>query len=120
MCCQSASDFPNNCLIGACGCSPDNSHSVKVCDCGEGTPECEECAGNAATATQAFLGRLPEVRRLLSSDVEAAYEGDPAAKSFNEVILSYPGLEAIAITDHLNAPEFLPQHDQAKLNLFTN
>jgi hypothetical protein len=36
MCCQSASDFPNNCLIGACGCSPDNSHSVKVCDCGEG------------------------------------------------------------------------------------
>lgn len=34
LCCQSASDFPNSCLIGACGCSPDNSHQVKVCDCG--------------------------------------------------------------------------------------
>jgi hypothetical protein len=36
LCCNSANDFPNTCLIGACGCSPDNSHEVKVCDCGEG------------------------------------------------------------------------------------
>jgi hypothetical protein len=36
LCCKSASDFPNTCLIGACGCSPDNSKEVKVCDCGEG------------------------------------------------------------------------------------
>jgi len=35
-CCKSSGDFPNSCLIGACGCSPDNSHQVKVCDCGEG------------------------------------------------------------------------------------
>ena len=35
-CCLSASDFPNTCLIGACGCSPGNSHDVKTCDCGEG------------------------------------------------------------------------------------
>ena len=35
-CCQTANDFPNTCLIGACGCSPDNSHQVKSCDCGEG------------------------------------------------------------------------------------
>jgi hypothetical protein len=34
LCCKSASDFPNSCLIGACGCSPGNSHEVKVCDCG--------------------------------------------------------------------------------------
>lgn len=34
-CCQSASDFPDTCLIGACGCSPENSHEIKVCDCGE-------------------------------------------------------------------------------------
>ena len=33
-CCGSASDFPNTCLIGACGCSPSNSHGVKTCDCG--------------------------------------------------------------------------------------
>ena len=36
LCCSSAGDFPNNCLIGACGCSPDNSHNVKVCACPEG------------------------------------------------------------------------------------
>jgi len=36
LCCKSSSDFPNNCLIGACGCSPENSHEVKVCDCPEG------------------------------------------------------------------------------------
>lgn len=35
-CCTSASDFPNTCLIGACGCSPENSHEVKTCDCGTG------------------------------------------------------------------------------------
>jgi len=36
MCCNSAADFPNSCLIGACGCSPANSHSIKICNCGEG------------------------------------------------------------------------------------
>jgi len=35
MCCKSAGDFPNSCSIGACGCSLDNSHEVKICDCGE-------------------------------------------------------------------------------------
>lgn len=34
LCCKSASDFPNSCLIGSCGCSPNNSREVKVCDCG--------------------------------------------------------------------------------------
>ena len=36
MCCLAVSDFPNLCLIGACGCSPENSHEVKTCDCGDG------------------------------------------------------------------------------------
>ncbi len=36
LCCKSVTDFPDTCLIGACGCSPDNSHEVKICDCGEG------------------------------------------------------------------------------------
>jgi len=35
LCCASTSDFPNLCLIGACGCSPTNSHQVKKCNCGE-------------------------------------------------------------------------------------
>lgn len=44
LCCATSPDFPNNCLIGACGCAPENSHQVKVCNCGEG--KCfngEEC-----------------------------------------------------------------------------
>ncbi len=44
-----------------------------------------------------FLGELPAIRELLQTDIEAAYEGDPAAASNEEIILSYPGLEAIAI-----------------------
>lgn len=44
-----------------------------------------------------FLRRLPEVRRKLQTDVTAAYEGDPAARSTEEIILSYPCIEAIAV-----------------------
>jgi len=44
-----------------------------------------------------FLAELPPVRRVLWTDVDAAYEGDPAAKSYEEIILAYPALEAIAI-----------------------
>lgn len=33
-CCVSVGNFPNQCQIGACGCAPENSHQVKVCDCG--------------------------------------------------------------------------------------
>ena len=44
-----------------------------------------------------FLRALPNIRELLQTDVEAAYDGDPAAPSFEEIILSYPFLEAIAI-----------------------
>jgi serine O-acetyltransferase len=44
-----------------------------------------------------FFQSLPEVRELLDSDIEAAYKGDPAAMNREEVILSYPFIEAIAI-----------------------
>jgi serine O-acetyltransferase len=44
-----------------------------------------------------FLRDLPKIRHLLQTDVEAAYEGDPAAKNFDEIILAYPCIEAIAI-----------------------
>ena len=36
LCCQSVEDFPDSCLIGACGCAPDASHEVKACNCSEG------------------------------------------------------------------------------------
>ena len=44
-----------------------------------------------------LLGKLPGIREMLQEDVKAAYVGDPAAASYDEVILSYPGLKAIAI-----------------------
>jgi serine O-acetyltransferase len=44
-----------------------------------------------------FLSKLPEVREILSTDVDAAFDGDPAAKSKDEVIVSYPFIEAIAV-----------------------
>lgn len=44
-----------------------------------------------------FLNSLPKIRCIIQTDVEAAFEGDPAASSTEEVILSYPGIEAIAV-----------------------
>jgi serine O-acetyltransferase len=44
-----------------------------------------------------FLGELHTVREVLRTDVEAAYEGDPAAQSYEEIIVAYPFIEAIAI-----------------------
>ncbi len=37
MCCAATGDFPGTCGIGACGCPPDDSHTVRVCDCGSGS-----------------------------------------------------------------------------------
>jgi serine O-acetyltransferase len=44
-----------------------------------------------------LLRRLPEIRKTLELDVEAAYRGDPAARSHHEIIFCYPGLEAITV-----------------------
>jgi len=53
--------------------------------------------GMARTLTLKFLGNLPRVRELLRTDTEAAYNGDPAAFSKEEVIVAYPFIEAIAV-----------------------
>ena len=47
--------------------------------------------------TSEFLSRLPEVREILQTDVDAAYNGDPAAISREEIIVAYPFVETIAI-----------------------
>ena len=57
----------------------------------------EDLRSEANKLCCSFLGKLPVVRQLLHTDVEAAYEGDPAARSFEEIIVAYPFLEAIAI-----------------------
>lgn len=51
-------------------------------------------ADQAATIVRLFLGSLGEVRRLVDSDVEAAFLGDPAAQSVDEVLVAYPGIIA--------------------------
>lgn len=55
-----------------------------------------DCLSMAEKVTQNLLKRLPHIRELLKGDVAAAYEGDPAAKSYDEIITSYPCIEAIA------------------------
>ena len=57
----------------------------------------EELPDMARTLTLEFLGKLPRVRALLETDTEAAYNGDPAALSKDEVIVAYPFIEAIAV-----------------------
>jgi serine O-acetyltransferase len=52
---------------------------------------------DAETVTMAFLRQLPDVRCLVQTDVEAAFQGDPAASSKEEVVLAYPGVEAVAV-----------------------
>lgn len=61
------------------------------------SPDSSDHRAEANELCCAFLRRIPEVRRLLQTDVEAAYEGDPAARNFDEIIVAYPFLEAIAI-----------------------
>ncbi|HVP67996.1 MAG TPA: serine O-acetyltransferase EpsC [Anaeromyxobacteraceae bacterium] len=56
---------------------------------------CDHCREAAERSARAFLERLPEVRRLLASDIEAAFEGDPALKIKEEAIFSYPGIFAL-------------------------
>jgi serine O-acetyltransferase len=60
-----------------------------------GAPEEDGFAERAATIARSFAARLPAVRALLATDVNAAYEGDPAATSPDEAILCYPGLTAV-------------------------
>ena len=57
----------------------------------------------ARELAEAFLQKIPDMRDRLALDVEAAYEGDPAADNYDEVIFAYPGL--LAITVHRYAHE---------------
>ncbi|MDR3280925.1 MAG: hypothetical protein LBT23_10465, partial [Synergistaceae bacterium] len=60
----------------------------------EDEPEAEREAGRA---TREFLSRIPEIRRLLATDVGAFYDGDPAAFNTDEIIWSYPGIYTIMV-----------------------
>lgn len=76
---------------GICFTCPDDA------SCG---PSCDE---RAQSITENFLHRLPAIQKLLVTDVQAAFEGDPAATSLDEVIFCYPA--AMAITNYRLAHE---------------
>ena len=62
---------------------------LENCDTGD-------CRSTAEDATEHLLSQLPKIRELLKGDVAAAFDGDPAAKSYEEIVISYPCIIAIA------------------------
>ncbi len=69
-------------------------HQIQV----EGrSPDDKGCHDKADQITHALLERIVDLRDMLSDDVQAAFDGDPAAINHDEVILAYPGLLAIAV-----------------------
>jgi serine O-acetyltransferase len=76
--------------------------SVKIAlcirhDCQRYQQVCTHCQERGQREAIRFLEHLPEMRKILTTDVQAAYDGDPAAKTIDEVVTSYPGLLAITI-----------------------
>ena len=63
------------------------SQSCGTCSCGD----------HAIQSTEKLLSEIPRLREILMKDVQAAFDGDPAAKSLDEIILSYPCIKAIMI-----------------------
>jgi len=73
-------------------------YRLQISDPGtSGRDDHAECDEEAAQIVTTFFRRLPEVRDLLATDVEAAFNGDPAAHSADETIFCYPGMYAITI-----------------------
>ena len=62
-----------------------------------GTLSEEEICERVDEITLTFLSRLPEIQSMLLKDVQAAFDGDPAAQSKEEIIFSYPGFFAIFV-----------------------
>ncbi len=65
-------------------------------------PACEStqltsCDRLARERTMRFLERIPEIREMLAADVQAAYDGDPAAVNCDEIIMAYPGVLAVTV-----------------------
>ncbi|MBI1247442.1 serine acetyltransferase [bacterium] len=68
----------------------------KASDPCDPTEETDYDAKGQAMAIE-FLNRIPELREILATDVQAAFDGDPACTNLDEVIFCYPGLEAITV-----------------------
>jgi serine O-acetyltransferase len=79
-------------------------------DCIRQNQSCVHCEPLGHKLALEFLQKLPQLRTMLAQDIRAALEGDPAAKGYDEIIFSYPGIRAITIyriaheLHHLNIP----------------
>ncbi len=66
-------------------------------DCFQARRPCLHCREKGHVLALEFIKTLPELEALLATDVQAALEGDPAAKGIDEIIFSYPGIHAITV-----------------------
>ena len=66
-------------------------------ECRRHNLSCFHCEEEGRKTAVSFMEDLVRIRVLLAKDIRAAYEGDPAAKSYDEIIFSYPGLFAITV-----------------------
>lgn len=66
-------------------------------DCLRFDQSCSHCEDSGQAKALAVLESIPTIRQVLATDVQATYEGDPAAKSHDEIIFSYPGIFAIMV-----------------------
>lgn len=58
---------------------------------------CDDCNARGGEHTLKMTRKIPQLRKILERDVQAAFDGDPAAKSFDEIIFSYPCIKAIMV-----------------------
>ena len=72
------------------------THSIRH-DCFRYDLPCSDCGDRGNATALAVLESIPSIRKILATDIRAAYEGDPAAKSHDEIIFSYPGIYAISV-----------------------
>ena len=72
------------------------AHSIRH-ECFRYDLPCSECEEQGKKIALSLLESIPSIRKTLATDVLAAYDGDPAAKSYDEIIFSYPGIFAISV-----------------------
>ncbi|MBF0360949.1 MAG: serine acetyltransferase [Oligoflexia bacterium] len=58
-------------------------------------PSCNECLARSISLAEDLINNLPKIKKILLTDVDAAFLGDPAATSKDEVLFSYPGIQAL-------------------------
>lgn len=63
--------------------------------CSDEFPTCSSCETKAKDIAMQFIERLPHIKQMLSTDVVAAFTGDPAAKNYGETIFCYPSITAV-------------------------